>query len=409
MASAPTLSTPGPVRCPFPERLQSLDRTLEFVIDESAQVLDVLTEVSTRQAADYEIRAAARTLAGAAAELAEHRTCRVESAAVFMPSNMLLYSYVLYLVVPALYVERSRFRPSMQVREQIERLHQLLAPVHGLPVDIRLTSQRDFIADDVKSADLVVFTGQYTNAEQVRRQLRPEQLMLFLGMGVNPFVVTPDADVATAAADLVDIRLFNSGQDCLAPDAVFVHRAIAECFIAELIRDLAGRRFGPYRDATADYGPIHYASAVEETMKYVFRHRYAVAHGGSFDISTMRIDPTVLVRDLTGTQPFTEFFSPVFNVLIYDDEQQLKETLAGAYFSERALGASVYGDGGDVAKYLRKKHIVTYNETLAAIDNGNQPFGGRGRMASYASHRGHLRPEPILVSKAVADYLGVDQ
>lgn len=388
------------------QRRAGLERAREFLIAERGRVLDVLTEVGTHQAGGYEIDAAIDTLDGVAAEVALHRPRRLGSAAVFMPSNVLLYSYVLYVLVPCMYVERIAFRPATQVRDQAAQLHRLLAPVHRLPVELRPVSQREFLREDVAPAELLVFTGRLANAEQVRSELRPEQLMLYLGAGVNPFIVTADADVPTAVKDLTEIRLFNSGQDCLAPDVIFVHRAIAERFVDALIADLAGRVFGTYRDPAADYGPIYYESAFEETSSYLFRHRRSVRHGGTVDIAAMRIDPTVLVRCLSETREFLEFFSPVFNVLIYDDAQQLKQTVAANYFSERALGASVYGDDSDVTSYLERKHTVTRNETLFAADQGNRPFGGRGWMANYISHQGRLLSEPILLSQAVANHLG---
>jgi acyl-CoA reductase-like NAD-dependent aldehyde dehydrogenase len=397
---------PGGLTALAVERLEGLERVRRFLAVERAQVLDILTEVGTLPAGSYEIEAARNTLAGAAAEVAEHRPRRLGHAAVFMPSNVLLYSYVLYLLIPSLFIDRISFRPAAQVRRQAERLHRLLAPVHGLPADLRLVSQRDFLAQDVPLADLVVFTGRFTNAEQVRAGLRPEQLMLYLGGGVNPFIVAAGADLAAAVRDLTEIRLFNAGQDCLAPDVVFVERTIADAFLDALIQRLAGCRFGPYRDPDADYGPIYYESAFEDAARYVFQQRHFVRHGGRIDITAMRIEPTVLVRDLAETRAFPEFFSPVFNVAVYDDDRQLISTLAANHCSERALGASLYGEAGEVASHLRKKHTVTCNETLFAADRGNQPFGGRGWMANYVSHHGRVTSQPILISQVVAQCLG---
>lgn len=406
--AASGLPTRGSPACPFPERLAGLRRVQAFLLAERRQVLEILTQVGTYRAGCYEIDAAVETLRGAAAELALHRPRRLGSAAVFMPSNVLLYSYVLYLLVPGLFVEETGFRPAAQVREQVEQLHRLLAPVHRLPLRLRAVSQREFLARDVEQAELLIFTGRAANAEQVRAALRPEQLMLFFGAGVNPFIVTAEAELTAAARDLADIRLFNSGQDCLAPDAVFVHRAVEERFLDALVDDLAGRPYGPYEDPAAGYGPIYYETAFDETTRYLFRNRDYVRYGGSVGIAELRIDPTVLVSGLGVRRELIEFFSPVFNVLVYDDERQLRETLGGNYFSERALGASVYGGGDDVAAYLQRKHIVTRNQTLLAVDQGNQPFGGRGWMANYIGHRGGVRSQPILVSQAVADHLGSD-
>ncbi|MGW2377355.1 hypothetical protein [Kitasatospora sp. NPDC001683] len=93
------------------------------------------------------------------------------------------------------------------------RLHAMLAPVHGLPVELATTSQRDFLEEEARRADVVVFTGACRNAEQVRARHAPGQLFLFLGSGVNPFVVAPGADLTPyqdeqALAAVLTTRMF---------------------------------------------------------------------------------------------------------------------------------------------------------------------------------------------------------
>jgi aldehyde dehydrogenase (NAD+) len=388
------------------EPLAALERARRVLVTRRAEVRDVLTQVATYRASDYEIDAAIDTLDGAAREVATHRPRRLHAAAVFLPSNVLLYSYVLYALVPSLFVDRIALRPAAAVRAHSARLHELLAPAHGLPVDLRLVSQRAFLRDDVAGADLVVFTGRAANAEEIGGQLRPEQLMLFFGMGANPFIVTARADLSLAARDLVDIRMFNSGQDCLAPDAVFLHRSVAERFVGELTGRLRRLRYGLGGDPVADYGPLFYERAFEDATRYLLKRRRQVRYGGSTDVRTMRIDPVVLVRELCDATDLTELFSPVFNLLVYDDDADLKATLAHNSFSERALGASVYGGDDDLVEHVARKHTVTCDETLLAVDQGNRPFGGRGRMANQTIHGGCVICEPILVSQSVARHIG---
>jgi aldehyde dehydrogenase (NAD+) len=392
-------------RAPHPERAAALDRVLQALSVPDPAVLEVLTEISSMRSARYEIEAARNTLLGAFAEVADNAPPRLRSAAVYMPSNVVLYSYILYLLVPSLYTDRLSFRPSRHVKDQTARIHQLLQPVHQLPIELCDLSQRTFLEQEVDPADLVVFTGRYGNAEQIRPRLRKDQLMLFFGMGVNPFVVAPDAQIPDAARDLADVRLLNTGQDCLAPDAVFVHEDIADPFLEALVAELAARRYGPYRDPEADYGPLYYEEAFDEAVRFLTRWRRHIVHGGGIDAGPLRVDPTVVVRDdLSQARTVHEFFAPVFNVFRYRDEGDLKEIFASNQYSERAMGASVYGTPGPVVTYLERKHTVTRNQTLVAVDDGNQPFGGRGRMANYASFGGSVHTEPILVSKAAADH-----
>jgi aldehyde dehydrogenase (NAD+) len=285
------------------------------------------------------------------------------------------------------------------------RLHDLLAAAHRLPLTPVVASQRAFMRDRVAGADLVVFTGTYQNAELIRAQIRPEQVFVYLGGGVNPLVVAPGADLARAVRDATEIRLLNSGQDCLAPDLFIVHQPHLDLFVERLVTRLAGLRYGPLADPAADYGPMVYDSALEQAVLHLLRHEGQLVHGGHVDVRQRRIEPAVVVGELTGKVGHTELFAPVFHVVGYRDEEALARTLTTGRFAERALGASVYGVAPRLLAALAERHTVTVNESLLAIDNGNAPFGGRGPMANYVAYAGRVHPEPVLLSKVAADHL----
>ncbi|MGQ0842185.1 aldehyde dehydrogenase family protein [Actinokineospora sp.] len=399
---APPAPAADSATVPFAERLDGLAAVAAFLDTDRAAVLDILTEVTMRRAAEYEVLAARDTLLGAPAEVAAARPAALASAAVFMPSNVVLYSYVLYLLVPSLFVESAAFRPSSQVRAQTVALHELLAPVHGLPVRLEDTSQRRFAQDTAARADLVVFTGRYENSEKILSLVDDEQLFVFLGQGANPIVLAEDADLDLACADAVDIRLLNSGQDCLGPDVLFVPTASCEEFVARLTARLDGLRAGRYVDPDADYGPLWYDSAWDTVATFLSRHRDRIVHGGNLDFRHRVVPPTVLVSSLRDRPPLTEFFAPVFNVVTYPDFAALGAVLGVDPFAEHALGASVYGTVPDsFLALLRRRHTVTLNTSLASVDDGNRPFGGYGRMANYTQYRGKRDVSPVLVSEVV--------
>ena len=199
-------TTAASPRAPFatPERLRVLADVIEA---RRAELLTVLTEISTRKAAEYEVDATVAALRGAEREVATHRPPPVETIAVFLPSNVVLYSYVLYGLIPSLYAARILIRPASHVRETVRRLHALLAPVHGLAIEIRDETQRQFVDSSVPVAQVIVFAGAYQNAERIRARVRPDQVLFFLGSGINPIVVTAAADIERAAQAISDIRL----------------------------------------------------------------------------------------------------------------------------------------------------------------------------------------------------------
>ncbi|MEV0281367.1 aldehyde dehydrogenase family protein [Streptomyces sp. NPDC050610] len=392
-------------RIPFADRLDALRAVRRYVADNEDAVLGILTEISPHQTAAAEIRSFLAALDGAEEEIRRERPGRVPRTAVFMPSNIPLYSYALYTLVASLYSDRIAFRPSSEIKSQTQRLHALLAPVHGLPVKIFELSQRKFVTGPVREADLIVFTGNYANAEIIREGLAEDQLFLFFGRGINPFVIAPDADLTRAAHDVTNIRLYNSGQDCFGPDVVFAPRGRTEEFVGLLSAELNSLRFGQNTDPAVDYGPIYYDSALVNCSDYLVRHARHIRHGGRIDLPSRRIEPTVLLWDFDDKIPLDEMFAPVFNVVAYHSARRLRERLSSPFFGERALGAMVYGNDPETVKVLTKRHQTCVDRTLLDAEDGNRPFGGFGMMANYRSYGGERHAEPLLMSRAVARHL----
>ncbi|RLV04592.1 hypothetical protein CTZ27_11820 [Streptomyces griseocarneus] len=392
-------------RIPFADRVEALCAVRRYVAGNEDVVMRILTDISPHHTAVAEIRSFLATLDGAEEEIRRVRPGCVSRAAVFMPSNIPLYSYALYLLVASLYTDRIAFRPSSEISSQMRRLHALLAPVHGLPIELFELSQRKFVTGPVREADLIVFTGKYSNAETIREGLAEDQLFLFFGHGINPFVIAPDADLTRAVDDVTRIRLHNSGQDCFGPDVVFAPQGRTEEFVNLLSAKLSSLRFGQNNDPAVDYGPIHYDSALVNCSDYLVRHVSRIRHGGRIDLLSRRIEPTVLLWGFDDKIPLTEMFAPVFNVVAYPSARRLRERLSSAYFSERALGAMVYGNDPETVNVLSKRHRTCVGHTLLDADDGNRPFGGFGLRANYLSYDGERHAEPLLMSQAVAQNL----
>jgi aldehyde dehydrogenase (NAD+) len=391
---------------PFADRLAALRNVAEILVNRREEILQILFESSNHKTAVGEIEVALAALAGAEREVAGFRPPRLDQLAVLMPSNIPLYSYVLYLLIPSLYTERLVFRPSGRIASQTERLHKLLGEAHGLPVELRQVGQREFLENDVAASQVLVFTGTFENAEQIRPQLRKDQLFLYFGQGVNPFVVGPGADVGDAVDGAIRARMLNSGQDCFGPDVYFVHTSVSSQFCNLLSRRVRSLKHGRYEDPTADYGSMYYLDAFEDALSHLMDNRPFILVGGRADLTEGHLTPTVLVRPVESSSKPPELFAPIFNVVPYTDRDWLHRTLRHQYFEERAMAATVYGAEPELIELLRQRHTVSINATVVDVENGNEPFGGRGVRANYAAVGGARHTEPLLISKAVADHLG---
>lgn len=411
--SMPRRVEPAPVITPaidetLERRWQGLNALAEFIRSEPEAVTKVLTEICGHKAVQMETEAALTALDGALAEIRTHRPPTVSRMAVFMSSNVLLYSYVLYAAVSCLYTDTVVIRPSGQVGRQTRMLHELLAPVHGLPIEFSTLSQRKFVKGPVHESDVVVFTGTYANAEEVRTQLTRNQLFLFFGQGVNPFIVAPGADLVHAVDGAIEIRMLNSGQDCFAPDLFLVPEKDVTSFVTLLQQRLDSLRYGNYHEPDADYGPLFYESAFRIATDYLTRSSERIVHGGKVDFVNWHVEPTIVVQEPGSKIELAELFSPIFNVVAYRDLDEARRILSDPYLADRAMGATIYGQSPELVEMLSARHTVTVNETLLAADSGNAPFGGRGIMANYLSRGKLRRAEPLLISKAVAEILGCE-
>jgi acyl-coenzyme A synthetase/AMP-(fatty) acid ligase/acyl-CoA reductase-like NAD-dependent aldehyde dehydrogenase len=390
---------------PFEERITALHDLVTMLTERREEVMQVLTQVSNHKTAAGEIDSSVEALEGAVAEVVRYGPSAVERMSVLMPSNIPLYGYVLYLVIPSLYTRHIAFRPSRRIADQTRKLHELLSSVHGLPIELDDSGQREFLENHGTRSEVLVFTGGYENAEKVRSELRRDQLFLYFGQGVNPIVVGPDADLHQAVDGVIAVRMLNSGQDCFGPDVLFVDAAVSARFCNLLVRKLEALRYGPLTDPAADYGPMFYQDAFESTIDYLRGNSDRLAVGGEIDLMESRIRPTALIHPADTVFLPPELFAPVFNVVPYTSREWLHEMLRHPYYAERALAASVFGDMPETVELLRVRHTVSTDETLLEIENGNRPFGGLGIRANYAALGKKRHAEPLLLSKAVADHL----
>ncbi|USG66595.1 aldehyde dehydrogenase family protein [Brevibacillus ruminantium] len=390
---------------PLLQRREAIARCISFIESNPGTIRDILTEISTYQTAELEIQASLQALKNAIHEVHQYQPPLISTMSVFMPSNVILYSYVLYLLIPSLYVNQIEFRSSMSVLPQVRKLHEVLKEVHQLPFALLELSHREYIKSSVLQADVVVFTGTYQNAESIKQQLSKQQMFIFFGQGINPFIVSETANLEKAVHDLIQVRLYNTGQDCMGPDVIYVSQSQQDAFLTLLTAKLDGLRFGSNQEVDAAYGPIHYTETLEMVGQHLNQYGEHIVYGGRIDFRDKVIQPTVLVSALAQKLKILEFFSPVFNVVIYEKEEDLKRIVTQEYFVERALGATFYGHpDSPLIELLRKKHTVSINETLFDIENGNAPFGGYGPMANFVFYQGELIIKPILISQILSEY-----
>ena len=234
--------------------------------------------------------------------------------------------------------------------------------------------------------DIIFFTGSPALAKTVMsaaaEHLTP--LVLELG-GKSPCIIDKTADIAVAAKRIAWGKTLNSGQTCIAPDYLLIHKDIKEAFVkafAEEVRNLHGE------DIKADR---HYVRMVNdkafERVTGYFKDG-DIIYGGRTDASERFIEPT-LIENVPLDSPLMteEIFGPVFPVITIDDN--FKESVIDFVTSrEKPLAFYYFGKERDAWDIIR--HTSSgggcINDVIMHIANENIPFGGVGNSGMGRYH-----------------------
>jgi len=363
-------------------------------------ILEVLLEHESYEAATDELDRSVDTLLNLSIERSHLTTGRVEQVAVFLPVNLPLYSLVLFAAVPSIMADRVLVRAPAVCPKWVEDvadvagLHKFFPRV-GL-FDLNRTEFRRHFAEP---SDAILFTGRYRNAEAVRAAT-PKSLFIYNGAGINPVVVGPGSNLTDDFDRLTTPRIFNSGQDCAGPDAYLVHNSQRDEFI-EMLGSLArSLGVGSYRDERNRIGRLVHPDPLKSLGERLSQLKPYIAAGGEIDIQEQIVSPTVVVRRLQDHDQLFEFFAPVFYVLTYDSEEEIKAFCSRPEYRDYAMYASTFGQVNP--RSIGPETKILHNTTVLEVEQGNTAYGGWGPRANFVARGRHMEVGPVLISEALA-------
>ncbi len=262
----------------------------------------------------------------------------------------------------------------------------------GLPagaVNLVTTGTPEAVGDrllDAPEVRKLTFTGSTEVGKLLaaRAAATMKRVSMELG-GHAPMLVFPDADPVHAAKGAALVKFLNTGQACISPNRIFVHRSVLEPFTAELVARVGRLVAGPGDRPGVAVGPLVDDAAVAKVSAQV---EDAVAKGARLLAGGRRLTgdgldsgrfyaPTVLADVDESMRIYREeTFGPVAAVIAFDDED---EAIRRANDTGYGLASYVYtndlGRAQRVSEALRFG-IVGVNDidpTGAAA-----PFGGVG-------------------------------
>lgn len=192
-----------------------------------------------------------------------------------------------------------------------------------------------------------------------------------LELGGNaPVIVMKDADIAQAAYYTADGKFGNSGQVCVAPNRVFVHKDIKEKFICEVKKFAENITLGS-GNKHAEYliGPL-VSKEAQQHMKDLVKDAISkgavlVCGGKSPKGNGYYFEPTIFSGVTKEMRIYKEeIFGPIMGIITFDDND---DVISLANDTEYGL-----------ASYVYTKNLSTALMLSTEIDSGNvcvnEPF-----------------------------------
>ncbi len=245
---------------------------------------------------------------------------------------------------------------------------------------------------DVNSAlleqrwDIIFFTGSPALAKTVMTAAAEHLTPVILELGgKSPCIIDKTADIPVAAKRIAWGKTLNSGQTCIAPDYILIHKDIKEDFVkafASEVKALHGL------DIKADR---HYVRMVNdkafERVTGYFKDG-TIIYGGVTDAAERFIEPT-LIENVPLDSPLMteEIFGPVFPVITIEGDFKNK-VVDFVNSREKPLAFYYFGkekDGWDIIRRTSSGGGCI-NDVIMHIANEHVPFGGVGNSGMGRYH-----------------------
>jgi succinate-semialdehyde dehydrogenase/glutarate-semialdehyde dehydrogenase len=257
----------------------------------------------------------------------------------------------------------------------------------------------------------ITFTGSTSVGKMLARRAADRMVRVSMELGGHaPFIVFDDADPSHAAKGAAMVKILNTGQACICPNRIYVHRSIADQFVRVLTERLGGMRAGSGMLDGISVGPLIDSEALDRMERQVADavKRGAAVQLGGHRLSGPGLDqgyfyaPTVL----TGVTPEMdiyreETFGPIAPVMVFDDEE---EVIAMANDTKYGLASYVYTQ--NLARALRVTEALRFgmvgindiNPTSAAAPFGGVKESGVGREGAREGLLEYLETKLVGIS-----------
>lgn len=235
--------------------------------------------------------------------------------------------------------------------------------------------------------DHIFFTGSPAVGKIVMQAASKTLASVTLELGgKSPTIVAADADLKAAAKWIAFGKFANAGQTCIAPDHVFVHRAVKEDFVTAL-RERIAETYGDngHSPHLAMIVNEHHAERLSGLMAD------AVGKGAQATLGAVaqgRVMGPTLIENMTPEMDIEdeEIFGPILPIMPFDD---IEEVIALINAKPKPLALYIFSKSGELTDKIvtsTSSGGVGVNLTVAHFTHTGLPFGGVNTSGIGSAH-----------------------
>lgn len=233
--------------------------------------------------------------------------------------------------------------------------------------------------------DYIFFTGSVpvgkTVMEAASKHLTP--VTLELG-GKSPCIVDKDVNVDIAARRIIWGKTLNSGQTCVAPDYLLVHKDVKAELLAAMKKYIKVF-FGDNPCNNDEYPKIINEKHFNRLRGLI--EGGEIAAGGTVNEATLQISPTILDH-VSWDDPVMqeEIFGPILPVLEFE---RLSQVIKAVNSRPKPLALYLFTSSKDVERQIIRSISFgggCINDTVVHAASSHMPFGGVGESGMGGYH-----------------------
>ncbi|MCK9163354.1 MAG: aldehyde dehydrogenase [Bacteroidales bacterium] len=235
------------------------------------------------------------------------------------------------------------------------------------------------------SFDYIFFTGSPKLGKLVMEKASKNLVPITLELGgKSPCIVDKTADIKLSAKRIAFGKFLNSGQTCIAPDHIFIHKDIKEEFIKEIIV-VINSFYTENEENSKDYGRI--INELHFDRLSALLDNGDIIYGGKINRDNKFISPTLIENIRKDSELLhSEIFGPILPIISFENIETL---IASIRIKPKPLALYIFSNSKQIQNKIISKISsggVCVNDTIMHIVPENLPFGGVGNSGMGAYH-----------------------